>query len=74
MNPMMNMMLTMLQTKNPQGFQMVNKMMQSGGNPQDLLKQIVGKADNNQIQQVLQQAKGMGVPENILSQIQNFNS
>ena len=62
-----------LQARNPQMFQMINQAKNNGGNPQEILKQMLGKSTPEQMQQVLTQAKGMGVPDNILSQIQNFN-
>lgn len=72
MNPMLNMMMTMLQGKNPQMFQMINQAMSSGTNPQDMIKQMMGNTNPQQMQQILTQAKGMGVPDNVLSQIQNL--
>lgn len=51
---------------------MINQAMNSGGNPQQILQQMMGNANTQQIQGVLQQAKQMGVPDNILSQIQNM--
>lgn len=51
---------------------MLNQMMNSGGNPQAMLNQIIGKSNPEQIQSVLQQAKQVGVPDNILSQLQNM--
>ena len=68
----MKMLMGQLQSKNPQMFQMINQVMQKGSNPQDILKQMIGKSSPEQMQQVLTQAKGMGVPDDILSQIQNF--
>ena len=64
--------MNQLQAKNPQGFQMVNQMMNSGGNPQQLLHQLVGKSSPQQLQGIMQQAKQFGVPDNILSQLQNM--
>lgn len=61
-----------LQAKNPQMFQMINQARNNGTNPQSMLKQMMGKSSPEQMQQILTQAKGMGVPDNILSQIQNF--
>lgn len=57
MNMIINMLLNQLQTKNPQGFQMINNAMRNGNNPQDILQQMLGNGNNTNIQQVLQQAK-----------------
>lgn len=64
--------MNQLQTRNPQGFQQVNQMMNSGANPQNILKQMMGGSNPQHMQIVMQQAKEMGVPDNVLSQIQNF--
>lgn len=64
--------MNQLQNQNPQMFQMISQAKNSGGNPQQILKQMIGKSNPAQMQQVLTQAKGLGVPDNVLSQIQNF--
>ena len=72
MTPMLSMMLGILQNRNPQMFQNINTAMTSGQNPQQLLKQIMGKASPEQREGLIKQAKQFGVPDNILSQIQNL--
>lgn len=37
-----------------------------------MLKQVMGNATPQQMQNIMQQAKQMGVPDNILSQMQNL--
>lgn len=60
-----------IQQKNPQMGQIIQQAINSGRDPQDMLRQL--KEQNpNQLQLALQQAKQMGVPENILAQIQNM--
>lgn len=71
-NPIMNMMMGQLQSRNPQMFQMINMARNNGTNPQSMLKQMMGKMSPQQMQGVMQQAKSMGCPDNILSQIQNL--
>ena len=39
---------------------------------QDMIKQMMGNVNPQQMQNVIQQAKQMGCPDNILNQIQNF--
>jgi len=41
MNPVINMLMQRLQKANPNGYNMVNQMMQSGGDPNALLKQVM---------------------------------
>ena len=68
-NPIMSMLMNQLQG---QSYNMVSQMMRNGVNPQNMLKQMMGNINPTQMQQVLSQAKSFGVPDNILSQIQNF--
>ena len=57
MNPVINMLMQRLQKANPNGYNMVNQMMQSGGDPNALLKQVMGNATPEQRQQILNTAK-----------------
>lgn len=72
MNPILTMLMQRLRGNNPQGYQMINQLMSSNGNPENALKQILGNATPEQRQQVLNQAKSYGCPENMLSKIQNM--
>ena len=72
MNPIMQMLMKRLQAQNPQGFQMVNAAIQNNGNPQPMLQQMISNSTPEQKQNLLNQAKQYGVPENILSQLQNM--
>lgn len=71
-NPIMSMLMNQLQGRNPQSYNMVSQMMKNRVNPQSMLKQMMGNVNPNQMQQIFTQAKSLGVPDNILSQIQNF--
>lgn len=72
MNFVMQMLMSQLQNKNPQGYQFVNTAMQNGGNPNAILQQMLGNATPEQKQNLITQAKNYGVPDNILKQIQNM--
>lgn len=61
-----------LQTRNPQAFQMLNQARNSGTNPQQFLKQIMSNSNNQDIQQVLQMGRQFGIPDEVLTQIQNM--
>ena len=61
-----------LQARNPQMASQINQAMQSGTNPQFLMKQMMGNIDNNQMQQIMGQLKQFGCPDNILQQMQNM--
>lgn len=71
-NMLMKMLMGQLQTKNPQMASQINQAMNNNTNPRNLIKQMMGNSNNNEIQQVLTQAKNFGVPDNILQQIQNL--
>lgn len=68
----MKMLMGQLQTRNPQMASQISQAMQSGVNPQSLMKQMMGNMNNAQIQNVMTQAKQFGVPDNILNQMQNI--
>lgn len=72
MNPIISMLMQRLQGKNPQGYNMVNQMMQNGANPEAMVKQIFGNASPEQRQQVLNTAKSYGCPQDVLSKLQNM--
>ena len=61
-----------MKVKNPQGYQFVNNLMQNNGNPNAILNQVFGQIKPEARQNILNQAKGYGVPENILAKIQNM--
>lgn len=61
-----------LQSRNPQMANQINQAMNSGVNPQALMKQMMGNMDNTQIQNAINQAKQIGVPDKILKQMQNI--
>ena len=72
MTPMLSMMMGMLQNRSPQMYQNINQAMQTGQNPQELVKQVMGKMNVQQREGIIKQAKQFGCPEQILSQIQNM--
>ena len=61
-----------MKVKMPQNFQTINALMQNKNNPQDLVNQIFGSISPEQKQNLLNQMKQYGCPENILSQLQNM--
>ena len=72
MNAIIQTLMSQLETRNPQGYRMINQAMMSNGNPNELMKQMLGNASPEQIQDILVKAKNFGCPDNILSQIQNL--
>lgn len=66
------MMMGNLQNKNPQAYQKISNAMKNGVNPQEFMKQVMGGTTPQQMQNVLTQAKQMGVPDEVLSQVQNM--
>ena len=72
MNPIMNMLMQRLQKSNPQGYSMINQAMKNGGSPNAMVKQMMGSMQPQQKQQLFQSAKQYGVPDNVLSKLQNM--
>lgn len=58
--------------KNPKGFQTINALMQNNGNPKAIIQQMMTGASPEQKENLFKKAKNYGVPEQILSQIQNM--
>jgi hypothetical protein len=48
--------------------------MQVGANPQQFMQQVMGNVNPQQMQNILSQAKQLGVPDNVLQQVQNMNN
>jgi hypothetical protein len=46
--------------------------MQSNGNPEKIVNQIMGNMNSEQKQELLSKAKQYGCPDNILAQLQNI--
>ena len=61
-----------MKVKMPKNFQLVNNLMQNNGNPQELVNQIMGNISPEQKQNLLNQCKSYGMPEQLLSQLQNM--
>ena len=61
-----------MKVKLPQNFQIAQNLMQNKNNPQDLVNQIMGNISPEQKQNLLNQMKSYGCPDNILSQLQNM--
>ena len=61
-----------VQNQNPQAFQMVNQAINSGANPMQFMKQVMGNVSPQQMQDIMAQAKQFGVPDEVLQQIQNI--
>lgn len=56
----------------PKNFQVAQNLMQNKNNPQDLVNQIMGSMSAEQKQNLLNQCKSYGMPEHLLSQLQNM--
>ena len=53
-------------------FQTISQAQSNGINPQNMLKQMMGNVNPQQIQNIIQQAKVIGCPDSILNQLQNM--
>ena len=61
-----------MKVKMPQNFQTINALMQNKNNPQDLVNQIFGSISPEQKQNLLNQMKSYGCPNELLSKLQNM--
>ena len=61
-----------MKVKMPQNFQTINALMQNKNNPQDLVNQIMGNITPEQKQNLLNQMKSYGCPNELLSKLQNM--
>ena len=71
-NIIMQSLMNQMQMKLPKGFQQVRELMQNNSNPEPIIKQLMSNATPEQKQNLLKQCKNYGVPNKILSQIQNM--
>ena len=74
MNPMsiIQTMMNQMKVKMPKNFQLAQNLMQNKSNPQGLVKQIMGSINPEQKQNLLNQCKSYGMPEHLLSKLQNM--
>lgn len=63
--------MNQLKIKSPQAFQIVNQARNNNSNPLDLFKQITKDYTPEQMDNLFNRAKQMGVPEEALNQLQN---
>lgn len=61
-----------MKVKMPKNFQTINALIQNKNNPQDLVNQIFGSINPEQKQNLLNQCKAYGMPEELLSKLQNM--
>ncbi len=69
---MMKALMTQLQTNNPQMASEIKGLLEGNKNPQDIVKQVISGFSPYQMQNVLNQARSMGVPTNIIEQVQKM--
>lgn len=66
---LMNMAMGMLQKQNPQAFQQVQQLMNSGANPEELVKQELKNRSPEEIQQIKKMASSYGVPKEVIDKL-----
>ena len=74
MNPMsiIQTMMNQMKVKMPQNYQTINALKQNKNKPQDLVNQIMGSINPEQKQNLLNQMKSYGCPNELLSKLQNM--
>ena len=63
--------MNQLKTRNPQAFQIVEQARNNNGNPMDLFKQMTSNYTPEQMDSLFSKAKQMGIPDDVLQQVQN---
>ena len=63
--------MNQLKAKNPQLFQVVKQAQRNNGNPMDLFKQVTNCYTPEQMTNLFDKARQMGVPDEVLKQIQD---
>ena len=71
MNATVNLLMNQIKNQNPQAYNMITQAMNSGANPQELVKQFMGDVSPEQLSSIMATAKQYGVPDEVLSQLQN---
>ena len=74
MNPksmLIQTMMSQLRSVNPQMYQSINQAMNNGVNPKEFMKQFSQNATPEQMQEVLVKSRQLGVPDDVLRQVQN---
>lgn len=61
-----------MRAKDPEGYQAILDAQAKGVSPQQMVKEMMQKVSPEQTSQIMSQAKSLGVPDNIIQQIQNF--
>ena len=67
----MNISMSRLQAQNPLAFNQINQAINSGANPMEFMKQVMGNISPQEMQNIMVQAKQFAVPNEILKQVQN---
>ena len=61
-----------MKVKMPQNFQTINALMQGKNNPQEIVNKIFGRISPEQKQNLLNQCKQYGMPNEMLAKLQNM--
>lgn len=69
---MMKMLVTQLQKTNPQMANEINNIIEGKSEPQNVVKHIMSGLSPYQKQDVLNQARSLGVPVNVIEEVQNM--
>jgi hypothetical protein len=67
----LNLMMSNLEARDPRLAGQIRTMMNNGTDPKSVVRQIIGNQSPEQISNMMSMAKQYGVPDEILSQLQN---
>ena len=72
LNQVLPKLMNQLKGQNTNGFNMLTNLMKNGGDPNAILKQMMGQLNPEVKQRILNQAKSYGCPDMFLSHLQNM--
>jgi len=71
MNQVIQILTNQLKNNNPQMFKKYEMLRQSNGNPTAIFNQMINSYTPEQMQKFMTFAKNFGIPDEVLSQVQN---
>ena len=66
---MMQILMNQLKARNPQAVQIIEQAQKNKSNPEELFKQITKNYKPEQMEQIFNQAKQFGIPDEIINKI-----
>lgn len=69
-NQLITMLMNQMKSRNPQTYQFIQQAMNNKNDPMQLLTQITSNYSNEQMTNLMEKAKQIGIPNEVLSKVQ----